>query len=458
MNFTKGMGAVPSPIDVRNYVATCAVSTEEFPETFELDMPAVKDQGNVGSCVAHALATTVEYFDKTQGDNVGRMSTGYIYGNRSNYYTSKGMHLSVACRDLLKYGVCSYDKFPENVEVPRAIELVKERLINLYPEAYLNRISSYYTLDGQSDIKAALLSGSPVVFSMEWYDDIYVDEDGVIHTNCVSSGSYHALVIYGWDDRGWKIQNSWGTDWGIDGRAILPYSIKRRETWGFTDTYSENLRNLEITKYQNNINILNEQLKAQQIEMTRITAEYHESVRKYEDLVVQINEQQIIIEGLEKEIQDNEKEQYAIEQQCKQLTETIKELRRQVNEDKESNGESIKALEELIAEKQHELDYLLSEQDDLINVIRDLNIQLREERENKNKLDCDEEAHKKLQSLYETTLDQLEQAKEQLAKETAEKEQLEKRLLEVEQPFDTPLGKAIAKVINCLLNLFTKKK
>ena len=56
------LGALFSKPDVRDYVATTKM--EEFPDAFELKLPKVKNQGTVGSCVAHALSTVVEYFNK----------------------------------------------------------------------------------------------------------------------------------------------------------------------------------------------------------------------------------------------------------------------------------------------------------------------------------------------------------------------------------------------------------
>ena len=454
----KGMGAIPSPKDVRNFVATSSVSSEDFPESFELELTDVKDQGRVGSCVAHSLATIVEYFDKVQGDNVGRMSTGYIYGIRSNGYSGTGMIMSWACKDLRKYGICSYKKFTENIEVPDAITLSKDRLFDLYPEAYLNRVSSYFELNNNSAIKACLMSGSPVLFSIEWYDDITVDKEGVLHSNQVSSGSYHAMVIYGWDERGWKIQNSWGTDWGINGRGILPYSFPRRETWGFTDTYSENLRNLEISKYQSSIALLNQELLAKQTELTNLTTEYHASVTRYQDIVEELEVKKLAIKELEESIRDNEAQKTETEARCNALLEVIQQLRKELNENKSDSGLSAEELEARIALKEQELAYLLDEKDQMIALIQELNIELRKERENKSKLDCDEEEHVRLQKLYETTLDELELTKAELAKQLEEKSALEKQLLDVKQPYSSPLGTAIAKVINCLLNLFTKNK
>ena len=47
------------------------------------------------------------------------------------------------------------------------------------------------------------------------------------------------MVIYGWNTKGWLVQNSWGTFWGNQGRFILPYSVPMKETWGVTDELSD---------------------------------------------------------------------------------------------------------------------------------------------------------------------------------------------------------------------------
>ena len=69
MSEQKSLGAIFSPPDVRDYRIACAAAPVEFPAEFELPMPEVKNQGQVCSCVAHALATTVEYFSRMQGDD-----------------------------------------------------------------------------------------------------------------------------------------------------------------------------------------------------------------------------------------------------------------------------------------------------------------------------------------------------------------------------------------------------
>ena len=44
------------------------------------------------------------------------------------------------------------------------------------------------------------------------------------------------MVIYGWNKKGWLVQNSWGDDWGRAGRGVIPYDFKITEAWGGVDT------------------------------------------------------------------------------------------------------------------------------------------------------------------------------------------------------------------------------
>ena len=250
MNYHKGFGAIKSPKDVRDYRAVCAVASSSFPEEFELSMPEVKDQGSVGSCVAHSIATVVEYFSRKQGDDDRTMSTGYIYGNRLNStHSGAGMIIRHAIAETCVYGTVPNEFFPYNVEVPVAIQIFQNKAVELYPHSYPNRLTSYYRLNNDNDIKASLMQNGPVVFAMEWFSDIAV-ENGIITTNEVASDSHHCMVIYGWNKDGWKIQNSWGVDWANNGRAILPYNVSKNEVWGVVDTYSEAQRTLQLKELE----------------------------------------------------------------------------------------------------------------------------------------------------------------------------------------------------------------
>ena len=240
--FIMAFGALPEKLDIRDYKLKklSKATVAQFPETFELKMCAVKNQGSVGSCVAHAIAETIEYHNKVQDNITEKVSIGFIYGNRRNSISkSSGMYVREALHNVCKYGDVFLADFKENKEVPDAINLFEERFDSLKEKAFPNRFSTYFRLNSDDDIKYALMNYGPVVFAMTWYKDINV-KDGVITTEQKKdkADGGHCMVIYGWNEKGWLIQNSWGSFWGKSGKAILPFNIKKSEAWGITDEVS----------------------------------------------------------------------------------------------------------------------------------------------------------------------------------------------------------------------------
>ena len=228
-------GSLYSIPDLRDYIAT--TSKTEFPEKFQLTMPRVKNQGAVGSCVAHSLATITEYFDKKETGKTQKMSTGYIYGNRLlTVHKGSGMYTRDAIKTLVKFGNVPYTEFSDNVEVPYAIERFEQEYDRLSSSGINYRFKSYFKLKDENAIKACIMEQGPVVLTMTWFDDIKV-VDGVMQTECVKTKKTggHCMVIYGWNKDGWMVQNSWGTVWGNKGRFVLPYNIPVKETWGVID-------------------------------------------------------------------------------------------------------------------------------------------------------------------------------------------------------------------------------
>lgn len=232
------LGSLFSIPDVRDYIAHANTPDENIPEEFILEnLPSVKNQGAVGSCVAHALALVAEYYSRKETGNRVQMSTGYIYGNRM-YSTHKGsgMYTRDALKTMTKYGDVPFEYFPDNVEVPYAIELFENRVNELEPLGYNYKFKAYYKLENEKDIKAHLLSNNPVIMSMYWYDDIKI-KNGVMQTNLIKTKNTggHCMVIVGWNETGWIVQNSWGYMWGDKGQFVMPYDIPMKESWGPTD-------------------------------------------------------------------------------------------------------------------------------------------------------------------------------------------------------------------------------
>ena len=232
-------GAIFSGVDVRDYEAVFTASMFRFPKEFELKTIRVKNQENVGSCVAHSLSSIIEYYNTVQNNDTTEMSVGYIYGNRR---TSKHKGVGMIVRDALdtvrKYGDVPKEDFPYNVEVPLATTLYEDNSKNLFEHGYPHRINNYCRLRTNNAIKFSLMSGNPVLFAMKWYSDMKV-VDGILTTSYQGYDGGHCMFIYGWNEIGWKVQNSWGERWGVNGTVIIPYDIKIEEAWTLIDNIIE---------------------------------------------------------------------------------------------------------------------------------------------------------------------------------------------------------------------------
>lgn len=249
-NVINTTGALFSPVDVRDYRLASTINDDCFPEEFELNMGKIKNQTTVSSCVAHAIASTIEYFNMLQNNDASKMSISYIYGNRTGMsYNGKGMYTRKAIANACKYGDVYEADCPGNIEVPDVIDKFELHKDDLYEKGIPHRFSSYYSVKTKSEIKTALMNNGPVIFAMPWYDDIKV-VNGVIQTSQQGDAGGHCMIIYGWNSQGWKIMNSWGIGWSNKGCAILPYDINIREAYGIVDTII-GVNNVDIKKPYN---------------------------------------------------------------------------------------------------------------------------------------------------------------------------------------------------------------
>jgi hypothetical protein len=235
----EAFGAIKSPFDARDYKLV-ASATETFPETFELPKVTVKNQGSVGSCVAHASSSVVEYHHKKQHNEKVVFSTEFIYGLRDfGYYIGEGMYIRNALNTLRKYGDVPLADLKGNHKCDKAMEIVNEKFDDLVDKAYPNRISSYFRAYDENAMKSALMNHGYLLVGMRWHKGAKLVDGVYTPTDEVSGG--HAIVIYGWNKKGWLAHNSWGGSWGNKGRFIIPFGFKFDEVWGVTDNITDNI-------------------------------------------------------------------------------------------------------------------------------------------------------------------------------------------------------------------------
>ena len=232
-------GALDSPYDARDYKLV-ASGTDEFPETFKLPTVTIKNQGNIGSCVAHATSSVVEYHHKRQYDEKVVFSTEFIYGLRDlGYYIGEGMYIRNALSTLRRYGDVPLADLKGNHDCQTAMDKVYENFHDLTEKAYPHRISSYFRVYDENAVKSDLMNHGYVVAGMKWHKGATLTDGVYTPTDEVAGG--HAIVLYGWNDKGWLAQNSWGGNWGNKGRFIIPFDVKLTEMWGITDNITDDI-------------------------------------------------------------------------------------------------------------------------------------------------------------------------------------------------------------------------
>ena len=221
--------------DLRDYkvkAATCNIDEAELQH-----LPKIKNQGSVNSCAAHASASILEWFNETETGVYKELSTDFIYGMQGvafNELTS-GMYLRDVCKIVKAYGDALKDTISTNYEMPFCADNLKEILTDdIYKEASIHKVKSYAKCNTDNDIKHALLNYGPVLASVKWYDK-YEIQNKIIAFDIASNNGYHAVMVYGFNEKGWLCQNSWGNRFGNKGRFILPYEHGFCEAWSFVD-------------------------------------------------------------------------------------------------------------------------------------------------------------------------------------------------------------------------------
>lgn len=239
------LGAQLSPPDQRDWHISrlSPVISKAFAESLEIPYPHIKNQGAVGSCVAHALSAFREIIEEKQSGKYLQLSPGFIYGMRKDTdIQGIGMYPRQALRELVDVGVCSNSLLPDNVEYPAIKDIIAPKKDALLKDAYPHRINAYAILVTTDDIKTALSNGWPVPITINVWDSFYkvTKSNPIVPIPDTSKESYvggHEMLITGWrEDNTWVVVNSWGAGWGDGGKCYIPIgSPIIIERWTGTD-------------------------------------------------------------------------------------------------------------------------------------------------------------------------------------------------------------------------------
>lgn len=235
--------ARPDPPDSRDRPFRPNVGKAPKPTLFPEPGLSIKDQGDTMACTGFGLSLVVEHLLRSaRREAAPAISPFMLYSMARRYdefpgsVEDKGSSLRGALKGWFKHGVCREALFP-GLEMPPASKKLAD---DWWFDAVKRPLGAYYRIDTQAitDMHAALnevgilyasagchsgwdvgleqpvLKKRPASFKGVW--EIPVQGGHADHPG-------HAFAIVGYNERGFLIQNSWGTVWGSHGYGILSY-------------------------------------------------------------------------------------------------------------------------------------------------------------------------------------------------------------------------------------------
>lgn len=227
-------GAIRNSQDIRDFHIRHYFAAVEIPPAFNFvaDMPTVRSQGKIGSCVAFASAY-IQSFLKSQLLGVPVvLSPRFIYYETlkaENRVGSDGIMPRDAANTLLNLGVCEegYCPYGDGSAAESPCESAMD-----FANAMKYEISSYAACTSLGDVEQVLAKRIPVLLAMpvfQNWEDQNVDLTGEIPMPVGDPIDGHGIAACGYDETRDEIyfENSWGESWAPQspmrpGFGILP--------------------------------------------------------------------------------------------------------------------------------------------------------------------------------------------------------------------------------------------
>ncbi len=226
------LGCIQSPHSI-NDVLYRVVTPVELPARHELSpMPAITNQGNLGSCSGHGTARAFQRRLMKEKLDIWHPSRLMIYyGARELDGTvpvDAGATIKNAIKTVAVTGVAKERLWPYkipafNVKPPKAA--YDDASKNYHKALIYKRLSN-----SLQEAKTALVTGNALVIGFAVYNSFYtIGKDGRMPIPV--PGEYfeggHCVTIEGYDDARQRFicGNSWGSQWGDKGRFYMHYNF-----------------------------------------------------------------------------------------------------------------------------------------------------------------------------------------------------------------------------------------
>ncbi len=194
-------------------------------------MPPIEDQGQLGSCTSFGIGRVLNYAHKKAGGSFFDPGHLFVYWNErameGTVNEDAGAQITDGITVVTKFGACSEKLWPYDIAKFKIKPPQKA-----YTDGLKFQAVHAYKVDNTDgvSIRKALSNGFPVVVGFMVYQDFENLNSSRYTLRMPKKGERplggHCTVLTGHDDKRklYIDDNSWNTDWGNKGRALLPYA------------------------------------------------------------------------------------------------------------------------------------------------------------------------------------------------------------------------------------------
>lgn len=245
------LDARPDRLDLRDRIFTARV--QSLPASFPSDKDVTEKladylnrgmvlfQGKEGACTGFGLSAVINYLLWRRDSESVQTSPRQLYHLAKLYDEWPGEDYSgSSCRGALKgwhkHGVCEQTLWPYTATPDGTVPSFEAPAVNWAEDAVTRPLGVYYRVekDDITSMMAALYETGALYVSATVHDGWAINSKGeanafqstaqlpVIKWKPKAKGG-HAFALIGYTHEGFIVQNSWSTQWGFSGFAILTY-------------------------------------------------------------------------------------------------------------------------------------------------------------------------------------------------------------------------------------------
>jgi C1A family cysteine protease len=196
-------------------------------------LPAVRDQGQFGSCTGHGSTAALMYSLATKGKRVA-LSARYAYWlgrlKEACVQEDSGCEIRDVIDQLVHFGAPRIELDPYGKTWP---DMVKPPTKAAAKDALRHQVkTNRYLCSTVDEVLSAIKQGMGVVFGFTCFSNLDSGQLGHIPmpgpTDNITGGHCVIAVKGLVHDRYLKFQNSWTTSWGDSGYGYLPFDFINR--------------------------------------------------------------------------------------------------------------------------------------------------------------------------------------------------------------------------------------